>query len=70
MLTVDDYELIRRKHLIDGMSQRAIAQELTTPRRWNTNSSCQISCSPSRSTGRSAGFSSMFASTTPRMNRT
>ena len=28
MLTVDDYELIRRKHLIDGMSQRAIAQEL------------------------------------------
>ena len=28
MLTVDDYELIRRKHLIDGMSQRAIAREL------------------------------------------
>jgi transposase len=28
MLTVDDYELIRRKHLIDGASQRAIAREL------------------------------------------
>jgi len=28
MLTVDDYELIRRKHLVDGMSQRAIALEL------------------------------------------
>ncbi len=28
MLTVDDYELIRRKHLVDGMSQRAIAREL------------------------------------------
>ncbi len=27
MLTVDDYEQIRRKHLIDGMSQRAIARE-------------------------------------------
>jgi transposase len=28
MLKVDDYELIRRKHLVDGMSQRAIAREL------------------------------------------
>ena len=28
MLTVDDYELIRRKHLVDGQSQREIAQEL------------------------------------------
>jgi len=28
MLTVDQYELIRRKHLKDGMSQRAVAQEL------------------------------------------
>jgi hypothetical protein len=28
MLTVNHYELIRRKFLIDGMSQRAIAQEL------------------------------------------
>lgn len=28
MLTVEHYELIRRKFLIDGMSQRAIAQEL------------------------------------------
>ncbi len=28
MLTVDDYELIRRKHLIDGESQRSIAEEL------------------------------------------
>jgi len=28
MLTVDQHELIRRKHLVDGMSQRAIAQEL------------------------------------------
>ncbi len=28
MLTVDQYELIRRKHFKDGMSQRAIAQEL------------------------------------------
>ena len=28
MLTVDDYELIRRKHLVDGMSQRAVAKEL------------------------------------------
>ncbi len=27
MLTVDQYEQIRRKHLIDGMSQRAIARE-------------------------------------------
>ena len=28
MLTVDDFELIRRKHYIDGMSGRAIAEEL------------------------------------------
>jgi len=28
MLTVEHYELIRRKHFIDGMSSRAIAQEL------------------------------------------
>jgi len=28
MLTVDQYELIRRKHFIDGMSRRAIAREL------------------------------------------
>ena len=28
MLTVDHYELIRRKHLIDGMSLRAISREL------------------------------------------
>ena len=28
MLTVDDYELIRRKHLLDGESLRAIAREL------------------------------------------
>jgi transposase len=28
MLTVADYELIRRKHLLDGMSGRAIAEEL------------------------------------------
>jgi len=28
MLTVDQFELIRRKHIKDGMSQRAIAQEL------------------------------------------
>lgn len=28
MLTVDEYELIRRKHFVDGMSQRAIAREL------------------------------------------
>ena len=28
MLTVDDYELIRRKHFIDRMSRRAIAREL------------------------------------------
>lgn len=28
MLKVDDYELIRRKHLIDGQSQREIAAEL------------------------------------------
>jgi len=28
MLTVDEHDLIRRKHLVDGMSQRAIAQEL------------------------------------------
>ena len=28
MLTVDQHDLIRRKHLVDGMSQRAIAQEL------------------------------------------
>ncbi len=28
MLTVDDYELIRRKHLVDGMSQRSVAREL------------------------------------------
>ncbi len=28
MLTMDEYDLIRRKHLVDGMSQRAIAQEL------------------------------------------
>jgi transposase len=28
MLTVDHYELIRRKHFVDGMSGRAIAQEL------------------------------------------
>jgi transposase len=28
MLTVDDYELIRRKHLVDGQSQREIAREL------------------------------------------
>jgi transposase len=28
MLTVDEYELIRRKHLIDGMSLRAISREL------------------------------------------
>ena len=28
MLTVDDYELIRRKHFVDGLSGRAIAKEL------------------------------------------
>jgi len=28
MLTVDEHDPIRRKHLVDGMSQRAIAQEL------------------------------------------
>ena len=28
MLTVDDYEVIRRKHLVDGETQRAIAREL------------------------------------------
>ncbi len=28
MLTVDEHDLIRRKHLVDGMSQRAISQEL------------------------------------------
>ena len=28
MLTVDHYELIRRKHLVDGMTQRAISREL------------------------------------------
>ena len=28
MLTVDDYGLIRSKHLVDGMSWRAIAREL------------------------------------------
>ena len=28
MLTVDDYEVIRRKHFIDGLSARAIAKEL------------------------------------------
>jgi len=28
MLTVEHYELIRRKHFIDGMSSRAIAQEM------------------------------------------
>ena len=28
MLTVDEYDLIRRKHLVDGMSQRAISREL------------------------------------------
>jgi len=28
MLTVEDYELIRRKFFLDGMSQRAIAAEL------------------------------------------
>jgi DNA-binding CsgD family transcriptional regulator len=28
MLTVEHYELIRRKHFIDGMSARAIAEEL------------------------------------------
>ena len=28
MLMVDEHDLIRRKHLVDGMSQRAIAQEL------------------------------------------
>jgi len=32
MLTVDDYEQIRRKHLIDGMSQRAIAREMSLAR--------------------------------------
>ncbi len=28
MLTVDEHDLIRRKHLVDGISRRAIAQEL------------------------------------------
>jgi transposase len=28
MLTVDEYERIRRKHLVDGMTQRAISREL------------------------------------------
>ena len=28
MLTVDHYELIRRKYFVDGMSHRAIAREL------------------------------------------
>ena len=28
MLTVDDYELIRRKVVIEGMSQRDVAKEL------------------------------------------
>jgi hypothetical protein len=28
MLTVDHYELIRRKHFIDGMNIRAISREL------------------------------------------
>ncbi len=32
MLTVDDYEQIRRKHLIDGMSQRAIARDMSLAR--------------------------------------
>ncbi len=28
MLTVDQYELVRRKHFIDGLSRRAVAREL------------------------------------------
>jgi len=28
MLTVEEHDLVRRKHLVDGMSQRAISQEL------------------------------------------
>ena len=28
MLTVDQHDLIRRKHLVDGMSQRAISHEM------------------------------------------
>lgn len=32
MLTIDDYELIRRKHLVDEMSRRAIARELGNTR--------------------------------------
>jgi len=28
MLTVDEYDLIRRKHFVDEMSQRAISREL------------------------------------------
>ena len=27
MLQVDDYELIRRKHLVDGQSRREISRE-------------------------------------------
>lgn len=33
MLTVADYELIRRKHFVDGESARAIAKELEPTRR-------------------------------------
>ncbi len=33
MLTVDEYDLIRRKHFVDGMGQRAISQELDETRR-------------------------------------
>ena len=32
MLTVDEHEQIRRKHLIDGVSQRAIAREMSLAR--------------------------------------
>ncbi len=32
MLTVDEHDLIRRKHVVDGMSLRAISRELAYDR--------------------------------------
>ncbi len=44
MLTVDQHDLIRRKHLVDGMSQRAVAQELGHARNTVATSRNNVIC--------------------------
>ncbi len=46
MLTVDEHDLIRRKHLVDGMSLRAISRELGYARHGGCFTSIEPSARP------------------------